>query len=59
MPKTSGTLAQFDYLPHIKEWARKIRDVGPEIVLVLVMTIISYWFRSLKVAQGKGRTLSG
>ena len=35
MPKTSGTLAQFDYLPHIKECARKIRGVGAELVLIL------------------------
>jgi Icc-related predicted phosphoesterase len=35
MPKNSGILGQFDYLPYVRECAWKIRDAGSELVLIL------------------------
>lgn len=35
MLKSNGTLAQLNYLPQVKECARKIRDAGAELVLIL------------------------
>lgn len=35
MLKSNGTLAQLDYLPHVKDCAWKIRGTGAELVLIL------------------------
>jgi uncharacterized protein len=35
MPKGSGILGQFEYLPHVKTCARIIKNAGAELVLIL------------------------